>query len=122
MPSREVVLLEWDFREEPTRSNGRPEGLERLAKSWSAATLCLLAERERKDLDTRIEEFYLKGVVLYSPLLPYELIEPRLPNFARAVRAAIDSVIVTRRPPIQTHLETNGAAALRWTQHHVQVA
>jgi hypothetical protein len=87
-----------------------------------APLLCLLAERERKDLDTRIEELYLKGLILYLPLLPYELIEPRLPDLARAVRSAIDSVIVARRRPIQTHLETNEAAALRWTQHHVQVA
>jgi len=58
MPPREVVLLEWDFREEPTRSNGRPEGLERLAKSWSAATVTagVGASRRETITDVRVSD------------------------------------------------------------------
>jgi hypothetical protein len=77
--------------------------------------LIALAKGERKDLNTGIEEFDLKGLVFYSPLLPYELIHPGLPNFAGTVSAGIDSMIVTWRRPIQGHLETNGAAVLCWT-------
>ena len=66
-----------------------------------------------KNLDTGIEEFDLKGPVLDSPLLPYELVEPGLPNFAGTIRAGIDSVMVARCSPIQSHLETNGPAVLR---------
>lgn len=49
-----------------------------------------LAKRERKDLDTGIEEFDLKGHVLDRPHLPDELIHPWLLNLASAVGAGID--------------------------------
>ena len=75
----------------------------------------LLAKRERKDFDARIQELDLKGHILNRPLLPDELIHPRLPNLARAVGAGIDSVIVARCGPIQSQLETNGGAVLRGT-------
>src|SRR5262245_23592433 len=84
--------------------------------------LIALAKRERKDLDTGIEEFNLKGHVFDWPFLTDELIHPGLPNFAGTIRIGIDSVIVTWSRPIQSYLETNRAAVLRRAQDHMEIA
>jgi len=54
----------------------------------------LLAKRERKDLDAGIEEFDLEGHVFDRPLLPDELIHPRLSNIARSIGSGIGSMVV----------------------------
>ena len=55
-------------------------------------------------------------------LLPNELIETWQSNNAGAIGSGIDTRVLTGLGAIQCHLEVNGFAVLRWTQHHVQVA
>jgi len=70
-------------------------------------------ECKRKGLDAGIKEFDLKGPVFNLPLLPDELIHPRLPNLARAIGPGIGSMIVARRDTIQLYLEADGHPILR---------
>ncbi len=83
---------------------------------------CLLAKRERKDLDAGIEEFDLAGHAFDRPRLPDELIHPRLSNFARAIGAGIGSMIAARRGAIPLYLEANGRNVLSRAQDHMEVA
>jgi len=48
-----------------------------------------LSECEGEGLRTDFKELDLERSVLYSPLLPDELIETRFPNLSRAVRGGI---------------------------------
>jgi hypothetical protein len=82
----------------------------------------LLAKRERKDLDAEIKEFNLKGHVFDLPLLPDELIHPRLLNLACAIGAGIGSMMVAGCCAIQLHLEANGRPVLRRAQDQMEVA
>src|SRR5258708_27117081 len=82
----------------------------------------VLAKRERKDFNTGIKEFNLKGHVFDRSLLPDELIHPRLSNLARAIGAGIGSMIVGWRDSIQLYLEANGRPVLRRAQDHMEVA
>src|SRR5205823_3193592 len=87
--------------------------------SWQGA---VLTKRERKGLDAGIEEFNLKDHVFDGPLLPDELIHPRLSNLARSIGAGIGSMIVAGHGAIQLHLEANRRPALRRAQDHMDVA
>ena len=64
-----------------------------------------LAKGERKGLNAGIEELDLKGHIFGRPLLPDELIHPRLPNLARAIGAGIGSMIVAGCSAIQLQPE-----------------
>ena len=90
-----------------------------MPRLWYALPL---PERERKNLDAGIQKFDLESRVLDRPLLPDELIHPRLANLAGAIGGGIDSVIAAWRDAIQSHLEANGCSVLRRTQDHVKVA
>src|SRR5580693_9088417 len=72
-------------------------GVSRSAWHTKHRLACLLAERERKDLDTGIEEFKLKNRIFDRPLLPDELIHPGLSNLACAIGRGIGSMIVAGR-------------------------
>jgi hypothetical protein len=69
-----------------------------------------------------IEEFDLKRSVFDVTLLPDELIETRVSDFARAVRCAINSTVAAQRGAVQQHLKTNQLIVLCRTSHQVQVA
>src|ERR1700733_9142546 len=82
----------------------------------------VLTKRERKDLDAGIKEFNLKRHVFDRPLLPDELIHPRLSNLAAAIGAGIGSVIGLGCGTNQLDLEANWRSILRGPQNHVEVA
>ena len=72
-------------------------------------------------MSARIEEFDLKGPVLDQTFLSYELIKPRLSDFASAIRGRIRSAIVAWRSAVQRHLKSNGLTVLGRTQHEIQI-
>ena len=73
-----------------------------------------LTKRERKDLNAGVKEFNLKGHVFDRPLLPDELIHPRLSNLAGAIVPGIGSMIALGRGTIELYLEADGHPILRW--------
>src|SRR5580700_8795888 len=82
---------------------------------WVVPSLCLLSDRAElppisclakskvKGPNARIEEFDFEGSVYDWTFLPDELIEPRLPNFAGAVRGSVNAAIFARSGAIQSH-------------------
>ena len=82
----------------------------------------LLTKREVKGVNTRIEEFDLEGSVYDWTFLPYELIEPGLPNFAGAVRGSVNAAIFAGSSAVQSDDKAYGPGVLRRSQHQVQVA
>src|SRR6516162_2127184 len=85
-------------------------------------TSITLAERKRERLDSRIEEFNLKRHVFDQPLLPDELIYPRLSNLARPVGGGIRAMIVSWRGPVHSYFEADRRPVLRRAQNHMEVA
>jgi hypothetical protein len=71
-----------------------------------------LAKRERKRLNSGIEEFDLESPVFCATLLSDELIEARLANFAGTVRGRIGPTIGARGGAIQSHLKTTAVLQL----------
>jgi hypothetical protein len=82
----------------------------------------MLAERERIDLDARIQEFDFERHVFDGALLSDKLVHPRLSNFARAICAGVGPVIATGCAAIQTESEAKRRTAVSRTQYHVEVA
>jgi hypothetical protein len=80
-----------------------------------------LTKREVKGVNPRIEKFDFKGSVYDRAFLPDELIEPRLSNFAGAVRASIDPAIFTWNSAVKRHPEANGLTVIGWSQHQMQI-
>ena len=61
-----------------------------------------LSKREVKGLNAGIEEFNLEGSIYDWTFLADELIEPGLPNFARAIRGRVNAAIFAGSGAIQS--------------------
>src|ERR1700683_5523137 len=94
-----------------------PEYVERKCSRGTS-----LAKREIKCLNARIEELDFEDSVDDWTLLPDELIESGLSNFAGAVRGCVNATVFPGDGAIQSHDKPHGLAVFRRSQHQVQVA
>ena len=72
-----------------------------------------LAKGEIEGVSARIEKFDLERSVYNWSFLSDELIEPGLPNFARAVGSSVNALIFAGSGAIQCHLKADGLTVLR---------
>ena len=84
----------------------------------SAATVAMvlaiaLSNRECKGPSAGIKGIQSQKFGLLLDLLPDELIEPGLPNFAGAVRGSVNAVIFAGSGAVQCHFEADGLTVLR---------
>jgi hypothetical protein len=117
-----------------------PSTIAKLSQS-AAFSCCLLAKRERKDLNTGIKEFDLKGHVFDRPLLLYAHVEhgtqypavlletgmndPRVEPWEMAKMTARLQAATSSRKPILLRVEfTGGHGGMGGTQkqHHEALA
>src|SRR5579863_6129849 len=81
-----------------------------------------LAKCEIKCLNARIEELDFEDSVDDWTLLPDELIESGLSNFAGTVRGCVNATVFPGDGAIQSHDKPHGPAVFCGSQHQVQVA
>src|SRR5581483_724044 len=89
---------------------------------WRRHAMLRSAERERKDLCSRIEELHLESAIDDGLPLPDELIQPRLPDCTHPFRVDVDTVGGARRLAVDEDAEPDRRIPRRRRHDEIDVA